>query len=77
MIAIDGIIITEYMHKAGLEMASNLVDALISDSLGTMGGHKIVPVSSYNNSDLVLKALDKEIDSVQAMYLAMRRADGS
>ena len=76
MIAINGIIITEKMHKAGLRIASDLYDASIQKSMGGLGGCKEFNVIYFpENTDLIKKYLDGEIDSVQAMFLAMKRKE--
>jgi len=62
---------------AGSKIASDLCDARVSKEMGDMGGHIIKDVSDYDNSDLVQKYLDNEIVSVEAIYLAMKRAEES
>lgn len=61
--------------EAGEQIASDLMDAQITKSMDTMGGHVVKKISEYNNSDLVQKYLDNEIVSVEAIYVAMQRAD--
>jgi len=63
--------------EAGQTIASDLCDAQISKEMGDMGGHIIKDISEYDNSDLVQKYLDNEIVSVEATYLAMKRAEES
>lgn len=61
--------------NAGQQIASDLIDANITKSMGNMGGHIIKPISEYNNADLIQKYLDDEIVSVEAIYTAMKRAE--
>jgi len=65
----------ENVIKAGQEIANDLMDAHVSKTMGNLGGHVIRSVSDYNNSDLIQKYLDDEICSVEAIYLAMKRAE--
>ena len=57
----------ENIVKAGEKITSNLYDA--------MEGHLIKPVSEYDDSDLIQKYIDDEISSVEAIYIAMKRAE--
>lgn len=61
--------------EAGQEIASNLFDAQISKSMGSMGGHVIKDIFEYDNCDLIQKYLDEEIVSVEAIYIAMKREE--
>lgn len=64
--------------EVGQQIASDLMDARVSHDLGKLGKsgkHVIKKVSEYNNSDLIQKYLDDEIDSVEAIYLAMKREE--
>lgn len=63
------------MIEAGEKFSSDLMDAQMSQCMGTMGGHTIKNISEYNNSDLIQKCLDNEMVSVEATYIAMRRAE--
>ena len=56
------------MIEAGEQMASDLMDAQMSQCMGTMGGHIIKNISEYSNSDLIQKCLDNEMVSVEATY---------
>ena len=63
------------MIEAGQKIASDLFDIQVSKNTGHMGGHIIKDISEYNNSDLIQKYLDGEIVSVEAFYIAMKRAE--
>lgn len=67
------------LHKdiveVGNRIASDLYDAAISKSMGAMGGHVIKPISEYDNSDLIQEYVDDKICSVEAIYIAMKRAE--
>jgi len=60
---------------AGERIASDLMNALVSKTMGHLGGHIVKPVSEYDHSDLIQKYLDEKISSVEAMYMAMKRAE--
>lgn len=59
---------------AGTQMASDLMDAQISKAMGTLGGHTVKEISTYDNADLIQKYLDQDIISVEAIFIAMQRA---
>ena len=61
--------------EAGQRIASDLIDAQLSKSIGSVGGRIIKDISEYDNSDLIQKYLDDEIVSVEAIYIAMKRAE--
>ena len=61
--------------EAGQKIASDIMDAQVSKSMGSMGGHVIKDILEYNNSDLIQKYLDNEIVSVEAIYIAMKRVE--
>jgi len=63
------------MIESGKQIASDLFDAQISKDMGSMGGHIIKDISKYDNSDLIQKYIDGEIVSVEAIYIAMKRAE--
>jgi len=67
-------LVKKEMIEAGEQMASDLMDAKITKSMGNLGGHVIKKVEEYNNSDLIQKYLDYEISSVELIYVAMERA---
>lgn len=75
MIGINGIIITEKMHQAGLDIVSDMYDASIQKSCGGLDGYEHLDMARFSkNKDLIQKYLDYDIDSVQGVYLAMERA---
>lgn len=77
MIAINGVVVTEVMQKAGENIASNLLDASIENSMGGLGGCRHLDLSNYrSNQDLIKKYIDEDITSVEAIYIAMERAKG-
>ena len=68
--------VTKEMIKAGNQMASDLTDATIIKNFdGIGGGLSFVQWKDkeIKNRDLILKHLNNEIDSVTAIYAAMRR----
>lgn len=72
--------VTEEMKEAGNKIASELMDASISKSVGGLGGSRTW--EDYKNAnkeienfDLISAYINKEIDSVTAIYLAMDRCD--
>jgi hypothetical protein len=71
-------IVTEEMKEAGSQIAAELFDAQVSRCLGGTGGSKEWEVfeASYNgeNVDLVKQYWEEELVSVEAIYMAMRRA---
>jgi len=75
MIAINGIVVTEKMRKAGNSIVSDLYDAGIHKCMGGLGGCKNLDYSDFKaNLDLIRKYMEDDIDSVQAIYIAMERA---
>jgi hypothetical protein len=69
-----GLIVTDKMREAGEQIASDCMDAACRKAFGTLGGGKEFDVSDFHtNSDLILKYVDDEITSVEAIYLAMER----
>lgn len=57
---------------AGNEIASELVTASLTKQMGELGGKK--PSLSGKYTEIIQLYLDDVIDSVTAMYLAMREA---
>ena len=69
-------IVTEKMQAAGIQFASDAVDAQVSKSMGGLGGSKTYQEwdqKDFKNKDLLLKYINGEIDSVTGIYLAMNR----
>ena len=56
--------------EAGQQIASDLYDAQVAKTLGVNKDP-----SEYKNGDLIQQYLDEEICSVEAIYLAMKRAE--
>ena len=74
MIAIDGFVITDEMRDAGDQIASDLMDANLRSSMNGLGGSKNFDVSDFpNNTDLIVKYLDGELTSIEAIYISMER----
>jgi hypothetical protein len=67
---IEDCMLQKEVIEAGKKIASDLYDASISKSLGDH-----VDVSEYDNSDLIQKYLNDEIDSVEAIYIVMKRVE--
>jgi len=61
--------------EVGQRIASDLIDAQLSKSMGSVSGRIIEDISEYDNSDLIQKYLDDEIVSVEAIYIAMKRVE--
>jgi hypothetical protein len=61
--------------KVGEEISSCLMDASIEKALGGIGGCKKFDLSVFPEKfhDLISAYLDEEINSVEAIYIAMRR----
>ncbi|MCK5021189.1 MAG: hypothetical protein KAS32_29535, partial [Candidatus Peribacteraceae bacterium] len=71
MIAIGGIIITEKMRKAGEDITSDAMDVHCRKHLGgsNLGGCKPLNWDEFpNNTDLLRKYSDDELDTVQMIY---------
>ena len=71
------VVVTNKMVEAGNVMASDLANWSISKALGGLGDSTLYEELSKRdvvNKDLVIAYLDKKIDSVTAMYIAMERA---
>jgi hypothetical protein len=70
--------VTPAMSKAGSQMASDLMDASIRKSLGGdgLGGCKAYKVKDFRKSNrkIIEKYLRGKIQSVDGIYLAMRKA---
>lgn len=66
---------TKEMIAAGEQIASDLIDAHIAKAFGKMGHDNRPPISSYANSDLIQEYVDDKISSVEAIYIAMERAN--
>lgn len=70
--------VTEKMREAGSRIAADLISAQISKSMGGHSGPKTWEEfnahHSGQNIDLIKQYVDDEIDSVTAIYIAMRRA---
>lgn len=76
MIGVDGVIVTDEMHAAGLRISGDLFDASLKRDMGIFKDVPDLDLGLYmTNRDLVEKYLDNEIDSVQAIYLAMKRVE--
>ena len=69
--------VTEKMKEAGSQIASDLINASISKAMGGLGGAKDWKEFKNNykgeNMDLIKKYVGNEINSVTAIYIAMRR----
>ena len=69
--------VTEAMAAAGRQIASDLLSASVSKSMGGLGGSKTWEEwanSDVKNRDIILAYLEEDIDSVTAIYKAMQRA---
>lgn len=67
----------ENVVKAGENMASMLMDAQVSKCMDGLGGSKTWEEwlgEDFENKDLVVRYLNEEINSIEAIYLAMQRA---
>lgn len=72
--------ITEKMKQAGEEISSDLIEVSLIKDMGGIGGSKTLDEfyqSCGNNSDLIQAYAEGEIESVEAIYLAMNRASHS
>jgi hypothetical protein len=69
--------LNQKMVTAGNKIASNLMDATCEYTLCGMGGCRDFKLENFpaENRELIWKYLQKEIDSVEAIYLAMKRHD--
>lgn len=69
--------VTEAMAKAGMQIASDLMDANCLKLTSKRGCLKtwgeLIECSNIKNKDLVIAHVNGEIDSVTAIYKAMRR----
>lgn len=69
--------VTEAMAEAGRRIASDLTDANCSRHMGGLGGSKTwsewLEGADMKNKDLAVAYANGEIDSVTAIYKAMRR----
>ena len=69
--------VTEKMREAGSQIASDLIDAQVSNCMGGLGGSKVweefESSHSGKNMDLIKRYVNDEIDSVTAIYIAMHR----
>ena len=69
--------VTEAMAEAGRQIASDLMDANFSRHMGGLGGSKTwskwIEGVDIKNKDLAIAYANGEIDSVTAIYKAMRR----
>ena len=69
--------VTEKMREAGSQIASDLIDAQVSNCMGGLGGSKeweeFESSHSGKNMDLIKRYVNDEIDSVTAIYIAMHR----
>ena len=72
--------LTEYVVQVGEDMATDLLDATIRESVGgDIGGCEFLDLSDYREEfrDLIQEYLDEDITCTTAVYLAMRRAIAS
>lgn len=69
--------VTEEMREAGAQVASDILDALVSFQMDGLGGSKkwteFASGHSGKNMDLIKQYVNGEIDSVTAIYIAMHR----
>lgn len=65
---------TQAQIDAGGLIAAELMDALIENTLGGLGGNQGNTLAESNNADLIQLHLDHKIDSVTAIWIAMERA---
>lgn len=71
--------VTEKMREAGSQIASALMQAQVAKCTGGLGGKKdwkkFESVHSGKNIDLIKQYINDDIDSVTAIYIAMRREE--
>lgn len=67
--------VTAEQVAAGQRISSELTNASIRKSFGGMGGCKELNLDDFHYKDLVRAYLDNEIDSVAAIYLAMKELE--
>jgi hypothetical protein len=75
MIAIDGCVVTTAMSEAGSKMATDCVVVRCEMMLEKRDDSHLVNWDNYRVNQDILKAYaDDDINSVEAIYLAMDRA---
>ena len=75
-VMVNNIAVTSAMQEAGNAIASDLMDASIKKAFGPdmLGDCTPLDMDVYSNADLIKLYIAEEIDSVQAIYIAMQRA---
>ncbi len=69
--------VTKEMVEAGMDIASLLVSAKVAKCMNGLGGSQTYAEwfeVEMKNKDLAISYLNDEICSVEAIYIAMRRA---